>query len=108
MTSHTVQSVAELLARARKEKGITQAKLADLLGLPQSYVARIEAGKTDLRASKLIEIARLLDLEVLFVHRKDLPNIEWSMADDTEMNRRQIYRSAYEPDEDSDDDEEIY
>ncbi len=102
MRSYTVKSIAELLTNARKKKGLTQKQLADLLGLPQSYVARIEAGKTDLRTSKLIEIARLVDLQVFFINRHELPMVEWALADDQEMNRRQLYRSAYEPDEDSD------
>ena len=108
MRSYTVKSIAELLTNARKKKGLTQKQLADLLGLPQSYVARIEAGKTDLRTSKLIEIARLVDLQVFFINRHELPMVEWALADDPEMNRRQNYKPAYEPDEDIDEKQETY
>jgi len=100
MKSHTVKSTAKLLTQARKAKGLTQKQLADLLGLPQSYVARIEAGKTDLRTSKLMEIARLLDLQVAFLTREQSTRVAWSLADDQEMYRRQINKAFYEPDED--------
>jgi transcriptional regulator with XRE-family HTH domain len=107
MANHTVKTITELLTLARKRKGLTQQQLANLLGLPQSYVARFEAGNTDLRTSKLMEIARLLDLEVLFVEKDDLPRLRWALADDREMNRRQIETAAYEPDEDDDEEEEL-
>lgn len=104
MKSYSVQSIAQKLKRARLEKGLTQSALASLLDVPQSYIAKIEAGSTDLRSSTLLEIAKLLDLEIVFVHLSDLPKVEWALADGAELNRRQIYRSAYEPDEDDEDD----
>jgi transcriptional regulator with XRE-family HTH domain len=107
VASQTVKSIADLLTKARKKKGLTQRSLADLLGLPQSYVARYEAGNSDLRMSKLMEIARLLDLEVLFVEKENMPRLWWAMADDHEIGRRQIEAAAYEPDEDDDDEEEL-
>ena len=65
----------EVLARARRESGLTQQALGAQLGLPQSHISRIEGGKTDLRLSSLIELARQLDLEVVLVPRKYVPAI---------------------------------
>lgn len=106
MANYTVAELAGMLADARRLRGFTQQQLADLLGVPQSYVAKVETGKTDIRTSKLMEIARLLDLEVLFVPKDQMPMVRWALADDREMNRRQLHEAAYEPDEDDEDDDE--
>lgn len=52
------------LRRIREEKGISQEALADALGLSQSTVARIEAGKSKLAAQHVLEICRILELRV--------------------------------------------
>lgn len=77
----------EALARARRDRGLSQKALGARLGLPQSHISRIEAGKTDLRLSSLIEFARQLDLELVLVPRKYLPAIRSiiaSPADDSQ------------------------
>jgi transcriptional regulator with XRE-family HTH domain len=38
------QLVIKILRDARIEKGITQAKLAEALGRPQSFIAKVENG----------------------------------------------------------------
>jgi transcriptional regulator with XRE-family HTH domain len=104
MKSLTVQHIALRLKRARLEKGITQSELSALLNVPQSYIAKVEAGRTDLRSSTMLEIAKLLDLEVLFISLKDLPQVASALAD-AKITRQKIHSSAYEPDEDGDDEE---
>lgn len=52
------------LRRIREEKGISQEAMADALGLSQSTVARIEAGKSKLAAQHVLGICRLLELRV--------------------------------------------
>lgn len=61
--------IRELL-RARKEKGITQAELGRHVGLPQGHISSIEQGKIDIRISTLIQIARVLDHEIMLVPRQ--------------------------------------
>ena len=58
--------ISQLLA-ARKARGLSQKDLGNKLDAAQSYVARIEKGETDLRTSNLIQMARLLGLEVMLV-----------------------------------------
>ena len=70
---HSVADLVELLARARRERGLSQRALGARLGLPQSHVSKIERGLTDLRLSSLVEMARHLDLEVVLVPRQMLP-----------------------------------
>ena len=106
MKSLTIQYITNKLKNGRLEKGLTQSELAALMNVPQSYIAKIEAGSTDLRSSTMLEIARLLDMEVLFVPLKDLPRVKSVLTNDAETRRRQIYRAAYEPDEDDNDEGE--
>jgi len=70
----------ETLARARQQRGLTQSALGARLGLPQSHISKIERGRTDLRLSSLIELARQLDLELVLVPRKYLPAIRSIIA----------------------------
>lgn len=88
------------LKNARYEKHITQGKLAEKLGIPQSHISKIESGNVDLRLSSLIEIARTLELELVLVPIKHLTLINailqgHSILDDL---------PAYIPDGDPNDD----
>jgi HTH-type transcriptional regulator/antitoxin HipB len=77
---HSSAQVAAELARRRKAKGLTQADLGRRIGLPQSHISRIEHGKTDLRLSSLLDLARLLDLEVMLVPREVVPVVRSVVA----------------------------
>lgn len=56
----------------RLDKELTQRELSRLAGVPQSHISRIENGAVDLRLLSLVEIARVLDLEVALVPRKSV------------------------------------
>lgn len=61
---HTQRWAGNLLRSARAKKGISQARLAELAGVPRSTVERIEAGT---RQPSLVTLSRLLaavDLEM--------------------------------------------
>jgi transcriptional regulator with XRE-family HTH domain len=60
----------ETLHQARKQKGLTQSELAQLMQLGQSYLSQVERGKHDIRTSTLLDWALLLDLEVMLVPSK--------------------------------------
>lgn len=45
----------------RKKQGITQARLAELAGVTQPYIAKIESGATDPRISTLERISEVLE-----------------------------------------------
>jgi transcriptional regulator with XRE-family HTH domain len=68
-------NIAAALKRAREAKGLTQRALSELAGLPQSHISKIENGTVDLRVSSLVELARVLDLELTLVPRKALPAV---------------------------------
>ena len=60
--SDEYQRVINALKKARKEKGITQAQLAEALGKPQSFIAKVESGERRLDVVEFVHLARLLSL----------------------------------------------
>lgn len=67
--------VAGLIA-ARKSIGLTQAELAARAGLSRMTVQRIEAGDIDPRLSTLLEMARVLGMELMMVPGELRANVE--------------------------------
>ena len=65
-----MEDLSKELLDARKKKGLTQSELARHVGVPQGHISSIENGKTDLRVSTFVQIARSLDLEVMLVPRQ--------------------------------------
>jgi len=61
---------------ARQKAGLTQAALADLAGLTQQYVARIEAGQINPTLATMAAIARVLNLDGGDVLRQAGPPME--------------------------------
>ncbi|PJR62145.1 helix-turn-helix domain-containing protein [Raoultella sp. T31] len=61
--SDEYQMVIKLLRTARKEKGLTQVTLAQALGRPQSFVAKMESGERRLDVVEFAHIAALLSIE---------------------------------------------
>lgn len=55
----------EMLVEARKTKGMTQMDLAVRLGRKQSYVSKFERGERRLDIVEFLEIAELLEIDVL-------------------------------------------
>lgn len=51
----------------RNEKGITQKKLADLIGKTESSIQKYECGSTEVPISVLESIAKALDITILFL-----------------------------------------
>lgn len=61
--SEEYQRVITALKKARKERGITQAQLAEALGRPQSFIAKIESGERRLDVVEFVHLARLVGLD---------------------------------------------
>lgn len=64
------------LKAARLKRGWSQAELGRKVGLPQTHVSTIEAGKTVPRFDTLLDIARTLDHDLLMVPRSLVPAIQ--------------------------------
>ena len=67
---------AEDLRRAREAKAWSQRDLSAKAGMTQAHISRIERGEVDLRLSTLLELARLLDLEVVLAPRNALTAVQ--------------------------------
>jgi len=57
--------IAEQVADRRKELGLSQAELAELVTTTQSAIARLESGGRPPRIDTLLRIANALDCELL-------------------------------------------
>lgn len=65
----------EQLLSARKAKGLSQRELAARAGMTQSHLSRIEKGIVDLQLSTLLNLARLLALDVVLIPVGLLPAV---------------------------------
>jgi transcriptional regulator with XRE-family HTH domain len=65
--SYATKDIARALRAAREAKGLSQRELGRKAGVPQGHISRIESGAVDLRVSSLIELARVLDLELALI-----------------------------------------
>ena len=61
--SDEYQRVINALKKARKEKGITQAQLAEAFGKPQSFIAKVENGERRLDVVEFVHLAQLIGFE---------------------------------------------
>lgn len=55
--------LTELLKKARKEAGLTQQDVADMLGKPQSFVAKYENGERRLDIIEFMDVAEALSVD---------------------------------------------
>lgn len=67
------RQLGNLIQRARKQRGITQTDLANLAGLRQEMVSRIETGYDSTKLSALYSLFAALDLDMLVEHRSARP-----------------------------------
>ena len=67
-----MNQIIQKLKRVRQEKGLKQSELGSKLGLPQSHISKIEQGLTDPRLSTVMDMARLLEQELVMVPRNML------------------------------------
>ena len=57
------QSFVASLVAARRDQGLTQQEVADRIGKPQSYVAKIEGCERRLDVVEFIDLARALEVD---------------------------------------------
>ncbi|GAB7202667.1 helix-turn-helix domain-containing protein [Dickeya oryzae] len=62
--------VIRTLREARISKGISQQKLADMLGRPQSFIAKVESGERKLDVVEFALLAHLLSVDPALVLEK--------------------------------------
>jgi transcriptional regulator with XRE-family HTH domain len=77
--SRDPDSLGSLLARVRRERGLSQSELARRLGMSAPHLSRIEHG-ADLRVSTLLDLARELKLEPVLVPKHHLATVRALLA----------------------------
>lgn len=75
MAIYALEHLVNTLRAARVAGGLSQREISVKSDLPQSHISRIENGAVDLRTSSLVELARVLDLEVVLVPRRGVPAV---------------------------------
>ena len=63
------KQLGALIQRSRKAKGLTQSQLADLAGLRQELVSKIETGQSGSRIASIYALLSALDLEMTLTPR---------------------------------------
>lgn len=95
--------VVSQLKAARKARGLSQAALGQLIGLPQSHISKVESDSVDIQLSSLIEMSRALGLEIKLVPRALLPVIDGVLREEMLKSRTNLLeRPAYSLEDDND------
>lgn len=84
--------LARTIRLQRRRRGLSQSELGSRLKMPQSQIARIEKGESDVRLSTLAGIARALDLEPMLVPRHLIAPVRQMMGatGDSRTSRRKL------------------
>ena len=56
------ENIGERLARLRRERGITQVELAEMLGVPQPMISAYENSGLRLHGELIVELTKILDV----------------------------------------------
>lgn len=91
-----MSSIIEQLKSTRQQQGMKQSELGEKLGLPQSHVSKIEQGANDPRLSTVMDMARVLDQELVLIPRQMVSAVYALLKGEGEEQRR------FQPDEGED------
>lgn len=96
---------AELKA-ARLRLGWSQAELGRQVGLPQAHISGIETGRIVPRFDTLLDVVRVLDLDLVLVPRSLVPAVGALVRDARGADSDEEERPLYAFDDEDDDDEQ--
>ena len=65
---YTPDSIGQAIRHYRKQAGLTQAQLADQLGIQQSYLSRLEQGHETEQLRRILTILRQLGVRASLRH----------------------------------------
>lgn len=92
MKYNSFKDLIDSIIEARKAKNLTQTELGKRLGLPQSYISKLESGRLDVRLNNIIEIARYLNLELFFVPTQLAPTVRSIVGSGKTASEGPLYR----------------
>ena len=97
-----IKEIVSHLKEARVKKQFSQSELAAKLGIPQSHVSKIESGRVNPTLGIVIEIARVLDFELMLIPKKYTKAVESSLqAHTTHATSIPAYTLKDDEDEDA-------
>ena len=73
--------LAERIKIARKEKGYSQSKLAELAGVSTNTIAKLEINYTTVALKTILSIANVLDVDINFLIGNNKPDTEQKIID---------------------------
>jgi len=62
--SRTHKRFGQHIQRLRRERGLTQEDLADLISVDRSYMGFVERGERNLTLAKIIKVAKALNISL--------------------------------------------
>lgn len=68
--------LGNLIQRQRKQRGLTQTELANLAGMRQELISKIERGHEGTKLSSLYALFAALDLELMVDTRSGRPHVD--------------------------------
>ncbi len=98
-----IEKIAHLtraLSAKRVALALSQRALSNKTGIPQSHISRIEQAEVDLKTSSLVELARVLELEVMLVPRELKGIVAGIIAGDSLEQTPAFSLEHYQDDED--------
>lgn len=72
-----ITQVGRIITARRRALKLSQQELAAKLGISQSYLSEIESDVTKLSAQRLLDIANVLDLELIVQSKQRYPQTDW-------------------------------
>lgn len=85
------------LRETRRSRSLSQTRLGQLFGIPQSHLSELEQGQHDIKLSTFVEWARLLDFEVMLIPRQHGPAVSYLIKRSADHDYDQETPSFYGP-----------
>ena len=90
MKGNLIPDLVKTIQLQRWRRGISQAQLGKRVHMPQSQIARIERGSSDVRISTIVEIARALDLEPMLVPKHLSTAVRYMIAEKPDQPSEEV------------------
>lgn len=84
--------VGERIKAAREAEGLTQAQVAQRVGMARASIANLEAGRQDMNISRLALVAAAVSLDLaMLIRPEDLPELPPPPAPPHEVTVRRVW-----------------
>ncbi|MBA3239470.1 MAG: helix-turn-helix transcriptional regulator [Parachlamydiaceae bacterium] len=101
----SIKHIGAAIKAGRLQMGLSQRALSAKTKIPQSHLSKIENGGVDLQASSLVEILRVLNLELMLFPRVFIPTFQALLKDVGKNSEKQIPKYQLEVKEEEEDDD---